>query len=154
MIGGSQKPISIILADDQAEVRNALRRYLDRDGRFTIIAEAENGNQAVGRAELLKPEALILDLAMPDLDGLEALPRLRKASPNTTIIVLSSMVKFGASGDQALSLGASAVYDKYVSPEVIIEFIVKTRSELGDNDRSGGGFQSDDLEDIDSPTPT
>lgn len=147
-----RKQISIILADDQAEVRGALRRYLDHDGRFTIVAEAKDGAETLRRVTLLKPEALILDLAMPQPDGLQVLPAIRKVSPSTSVFVLSSMVPFGGVGDQALALGATAVFDKYVSPKVIIEAIIAARLKLGDTDLPGGRLQSDDLKDLDLPT--
>lgn len=148
----TRKPISIILADDQAEVRAALRRYLDHDGRFTIVAEAKDGAETLGRVRLLKPEALILDLAMPDPDGLQVLPMVKDVSPGTQVFVLSSMAPFNGVGDQALALGATAVFDKYVSPKVIIATIIASRLELGDDDLPGGGLQADHLKDLDLPT--
>lgn len=123
----TRKPITIVLADDQSEVRQALRRYLDKDGRFWIVGEASDGIEALSRVELLKPEAVILDLAMPNLDGLETLPRLKEASPKTKVFVLSSMVPFSGFREQALALGATEAYDKYVPPKKIIERIVETR---------------------------
>ena len=131
---GTNKPITVILADDQAEVRNALRRALDLDGRFSIMAEASDGTQALGRVTLLQPDALILDLAMPNMDGLEALPKIKEASPHTIVVILSGMIPFGTVGDQALALGAAAVFDKYVPPRNIIDTIVEARRKLWDGD--------------------
>lgn len=118
------KLITIVLADDQIEVRNALRRYLDRDGRFSILAEAADGAQALRRVTLLQPDALILDLAMPNLNGLEALPKIRDASPKTKIVILSVMVPFDGIESQALALGAIAAFDKYISPKIVIARLV------------------------------
>lgn len=150
---GTDQPISIILADDQAEIRNALRRALDRDGRFSIVAEAWDGTEALSRVRLLKPDALVLDLAMPNMDGLEALPKIREASPGTIVVILSSMIPFGSVGDQALALGAAAVFDKYVPPKELIARIIAARLEMGDSDGTESGFQSDDLENLELPTP-
>jgi DNA-binding NarL/FixJ family response regulator len=150
---GTHRPISIILADDQAEVRKALRRALDIDGRFSIVAEAWDGSEALDRVALLKPDALVLDMAMPNMDGLEALPKIKDASPGTIVVVLSSMIPFGSVGDQALALGAAAVFDKYVSPKELIERIIAARLEMGDRDGTESGFQSDDLENLELPTP-
>lgn len=148
---GANKPITIVLADDQAEVRNALRRALDLDGRFSILAEAWDGTRALGRVALLQPDALILDLAMPNMDGLEALPKIKEASPHTIVVILSSMIPFGTAGDEALALGAAAVFDKHVAPEKLIQCIIEACLELRDGDRPEGGFQSDHLEDLEVP---
>lgn len=122
----SRKPLSIVLADDQEEVRRALRRYLDCDGRFSILAEAKNGAEALRRVAMLQPDALILDLAMPEMDGLEALPKIKEASPATIVVILSSMIPYSSFGEQAIELGAAAVFDKYAPPSQIVERILET----------------------------
>lgn len=132
----SRKPITIVLADDQSEVRQALRRYLDKDGRFWIVGEASDGAQALNKVQLLKPEAVILDLAMPNLDGMQALPKIKDASPRTKVFVLSSMVPFSDFREQAIALGATEAYDKYVPPNEIIDRIVETRGASSDDEES------------------
>ncbi|MCR4404859.1 MAG: response regulator transcription factor [Candidatus Acetothermia bacterium] len=80
--------IRLLLADDHRLVREGLRALLERAG-FEVVAEAGDGYQAVELAASLRPEVAVLDLAMPGLNGLEALERLRQASPKTKVLILS-----------------------------------------------------------------
>lgn len=116
--------LTVVLADDQTEVRVLLRRYLERDGRFSIAGEARDGLEALRLVSEMKPDALLLDLAMPNMDGLEVIRKLAEISPATTIVVLSSMSPFHGLADKALSLGASAVFDKYAAPKRIIKTLL------------------------------
>lgn len=115
-----REPVTVVLADDQAEVRNIMRRHLDKNGNFDVVGEAEDGLEAVRLVTQLHPDALLLDLAMPGLNGIEVLTQLKEVSPDTVIIVLSSMVPFEGTGEKALELGAAAAFDKYASPKKII----------------------------------
>jgi DNA-binding NarL/FixJ family response regulator len=115
-----QRVYRIVLADDQREVRRALRTFLERDGHFDIVGEAADGREAVDLAVEERPDAMILDLAMPGLDGLAALPMLTERAPDTAIIVLSSMVPFGDNRATALDLGAAEVFDKHIPPKKLI----------------------------------
>lgn len=81
--------ISIILADDHAMVRQGLRVLLEAEKDLTVVGEAEDGLQTLRAAERLKPDVLVLDVMMPKLNGLEALPILRQRSPGTQVVVLS-----------------------------------------------------------------
>lgn len=107
------RPIRVVLADDQPEVLRALTRYFGRDDRFHIAGEAEDGAQAVRMVGSENRDAVILDLAMPNMDGLEAIREIAQLSPATAIVVLSSVVAFGDTREKALELGAHAVFDKY-----------------------------------------
>ncbi|MEP7010094.1 MAG: response regulator transcription factor [Acidobacteriota bacterium] len=80
---------SIVLADDHALVRRGLAALLATDGRFTVVAEAGNGEDALIAVRDTDPDALLLDLSMPRLDGLEALRRLRAGGARTRVLVLS-----------------------------------------------------------------
>jgi diguanylate cyclase (GGDEF)-like protein len=103
--------IRVVIADDTADVRALLRYTLDLDGRFEVVAEAADGIQALRAAEQEQPDALILDLAMPVMDGMAAAPRIKAVAPDCHVIVLSS---FGARqmAEQALAQGASAYVEK------------------------------------------
>ena len=111
----------VLLADDQKEVRTSLRRFLERDGRFEIIAEVEDGEEAISVAAREQPDAILLDLAMPGVNGLQALPRIQEIAPHTRVVILSSMVPFDNTTAKAISLGAAAVFDKYTSPKKVIK---------------------------------
>ena len=127
--GKDQPKYRIVLADDQREVRSSLRRFMEKDGRFDIVAEAENGAEAIACVETEHPEGLVLDLAMPGIDGLQALSRIREVAPSIAVVVLSSMVPFNGAGNQALKAGAVAVFDKYASPKKVIKALASALDE-------------------------
>jgi DNA-binding NarL/FixJ family response regulator len=87
--GGGMKSIRILIADDHDLMRRGLKSLLEAHQGWTICAEAHTGREAVARAEELKPDIVILDITMPELNGVEAARRILKASPNTEILVLS-----------------------------------------------------------------
>jgi len=96
--------ISIVLADDHTVVRKALRVLLEEEPGFEVIAEAEDAEGAVRYLRGHKPDVLILDLNMPGRSSLEAIPKMREASPETQIVVLT-MQQEPAFARQALQLG-------------------------------------------------
>src|SRR5438045_6828023 len=81
----------VVVADDFADMRHLVRLTLERSGRFQIVGEAANGAEAIALAKDLEPDILLLDLSMPVLSGMEALPRIREASPDTKVVVLSGL---------------------------------------------------------------
>jgi DNA-binding NarL/FixJ family response regulator len=95
-----------VLVDDVAEMRELLRMLLARDGRFSIVGEAANGRDAVDVVAEVRPDLVVLDVAMPMLDGIAALPGLREVSPETRIVMLSG---FPAEDMERPSLEAGAV---------------------------------------------
>ncbi|HEX6893678.1 MAG TPA: response regulator transcription factor [Bryobacteraceae bacterium] len=84
-----ERKIRILLADDHTVVRRGLRLLLERQPEFGVVAEASDGKQAVEAAEQSKPDVVVLDIAMPNLNGIEAAQRILSVSPNTSIVVLS-----------------------------------------------------------------
>lgn len=99
------RPLRVVIIDDAAELRLLLRRSLCRDCRFEVVGEGASGTDAVEQAGLHRPDVMVLDIAMPDMDGLEAIPRVLKASPGTRILVLSGFTS-EALARQALEAGA------------------------------------------------
>lgn len=85
----SEPTIRVLLADDTPDIRKLLRVNLELDGRFEIVGEAADGAEAVALTRSLRPDAVVLDLAMPVMDGLEAAPLIRQCSPESRILVLS-----------------------------------------------------------------
>jgi DNA-binding NarL/FixJ family response regulator len=75
--------------DDNSAVRSLVRRLFELEPDFEISGEAENGRDAVEKAENLKPDLIILDLSMPVMTGLDAAPLLRKLLPNARIILFT-----------------------------------------------------------------
>ncbi len=87
MVAG--EPIRILLADDHTIVRQGLARLLEDQPGFKVVGEAENGKVAVEKALALKPDVIIMDIAMPFLNGIEASKRIKKLLPKVKILVLS-----------------------------------------------------------------
>jgi DNA-binding NarL/FixJ family response regulator len=79
----------VLLVDDNSAVRSLVRRLFELEPDFEISGEAENGRDAVEKAENLKPDLIILDLSMPVMTGLDAAPLLRKLLPNARIILFT-----------------------------------------------------------------
>ncbi len=82
-------PIHILLAEDHSIVRDGLRMLLQSEPDFVIVAEAENGREAVARAKETQPDLAILDISMPDLSGLEATRLIKTESPRTQVLILT-----------------------------------------------------------------
>jgi two-component system, NarL family, response regulator NreC len=83
------EPIHILLADDHTVMRRGLRLLLDNQPGFTVVAEAADGRQAVEQAEATQPDVAVIDIAMPNLSGIEAAQRITAASPCTAVVILS-----------------------------------------------------------------
>jgi DNA-binding NarL/FixJ family response regulator len=111
----------ILLVDDHPLTRSALGGLLAQNG-FDVAGEAADGAEAIAAAAQLQPDLILLDLSMPGLDGLSALPRLREAAPSCEVVVLT------ASGTEenllgAIRAGAAGYLLKSEPPERIVEFL-------------------------------
>ena len=116
--------ISVVLADDTEEIRLLLRLALSTDERFTVVGEASDGAQAVEVAAKLKPTAIVIDLAMPVMDGLQAIPEIKRRTEDTKIIVFSAF-EADQMSNEALSRGADAYIEKGASYNVLINKLVE-----------------------------
>ena len=111
----------ILLVDDHPLTRDALATLLEQKG-FNVVGQAGDGNEAIEAARRLLPDLVLLDLSMPELDGISALPRLREAAPECEVVVLT------ASGTEenllaAIRGGAAGYLLKTESPERIVDFL-------------------------------
>ena len=111
----------ILLVDDHPLTRSALSALLRQNG-FDVVGEAADGEEAIQRAAQLDPDLILLDLSMPGLDGLGALPRLREAAPDCEVVVLT------ASGTEenllaAIRAGAAGYLLKSEPPARIVQFL-------------------------------
>jgi DNA-binding NarL/FixJ family response regulator len=111
----------ILIVDDHPLTRGALATLLAQSG-FDVVGEAGDGSEAIVAARRLQPDLVLLDLSMPELDGLAALPRLREAAPECEVVVLT------ASGTEenllaAIRGGAAGYLLKTEAPERIVEFL-------------------------------
>jgi DNA-binding NarL/FixJ family response regulator len=110
---------TLVLADDHPVVRNNLKKLLNRETDFHLVAEADNGLDVVRLVESWQPDLLVTDLAMPGLDGLEVTHTVRRVSPHTRIIVIS-VHREEPYVIQALQRGASAYVLKSASPNDLV----------------------------------
>jgi two-component system, NarL family, response regulator LiaR len=85
--------IRILLADDHAVVRQGLKMFLELDADLEVVGEAENGEQAVRLASSLNPDVVLMDLLMPVMDGILATRTIRKETPDTEVIALTSVLE-------------------------------------------------------------
>ncbi len=116
---------TVVLADDTPEIRTLLRLTLEDQGDIEVVGEAGNGAEAVEIVTELQPDALVLDLAMPVMDGFEAIPEVRRRAPETKIIVLSGFDTTVMS-ERALKLGADVYYEKGMSFHDLAEKVKET----------------------------
>jgi DNA-binding NarL/FixJ family response regulator len=84
------KALRILVADDHDLIRRGVKALLQSDVGWEVCCETRTGREAVAKAEQLKPDVAILDISMPDLNGLDAAKRIRRVSPHTEILILSS----------------------------------------------------------------
>ena len=81
--------ISVLLVDDHALVRKGFRRMIEDDAGIRVVGEAGSGLEAVGLVEQLKPQVIVMDMAMPEMDGVQATREILKRVPKTAILILS-----------------------------------------------------------------
>lgn len=146
---------TVYLLDDQAMIRAAFRGWIDRTGTLKVIGEKGDPRQALEEIPKLRPQILLLDIAMPGLSGLDVIPKVRASHPDCRILILTNH-----EGDtfvqQALELGADGYLSKdsdpaelmiaisavlagkpYISPKVASGLVARARG--GDRSDSGKG---------------
>ena len=105
-------PIRVVLVDDSADLRSLVRMTLDREPDFTVVAEAADGASGVEAVAAYKPHLVLLDIAMPVMDGLQALTLIREDSPGSIVVMLSAFTGSSGAIDRALALGAHGYIEK------------------------------------------
>ncbi len=143
------KKVRILIADDHSVVRSGIRMVLQSSPEFTVIAEAEDGEEAVELAAKHKPEVVVMDISMPQLNGIEATAKMKQNDPNIKVIILTvhadeeyvfQILRAGASGYVLKSAGKKEIFaairsaisgERFFSPGIsnlIIEgFINRTK---------------------------
>ncbi|RJQ62469.1 MAG: response regulator [Desulfobacteraceae bacterium] len=116
-----EKKIRVLLADDHSVVRRGLTFFLDSHSGIEVIGEASDGEAAVRMAREMSPEVILMDIDMPDMDGLEATRIIHSEFPHIRIIGLS--MSPGGKGDEMIEAGASAYVSKSGDPDVLIAAI-------------------------------
>ncbi|MFB7928061.1 response regulator [Streptomyces sp. NPDC056039] len=116
----TDSPTRILLADDHALVRRGVRLILDAEPDLTVVAEADDGAEAVARAREHRPDLAVLDIAMPRLTGLQAARELSRSCPETRILILT-MYDNEQFFFEALGAGASGYVLKSVADRDLVE---------------------------------
>lgn len=129
--------IRVLIADDQAAVRRGIRTFLELQDDIDVLGEASDGEEAVERAAALRPDVVLMDLAMPGLDGLSAARRIQSADDQAKVLVLTSfmdddhllpalgagvsgyLVKDGGPDDLVAAIRAVSRGDPYLHPDVV-----------------------------------
>jgi len=149
------KKIRVLLADDHQMIRTGLRLVVEQQPDLTVIAEADDGRQAVALAESLKPEVVVMDIGMPNLNGIEAARQIKDVAPDTAVIILSMhsdesyvlralaagarayLLKDSAAGDLVRAIRAVGEGKSFFSPavsKVLLEDYVRKLQRTGGED--------------------
>lgn len=113
---------TVVLADDEVLLRKALASLLPLEGDITVVAEADDGAQAVEATLTHRPDVLVIDLEMPGVDGLEAVARIRRVLPDQVILMLTRHARPGILRS-ALKLGVQGFASKSAEPTHIAEVV-------------------------------
>jgi len=130
------KKIRVLLADDHTLIRAGLRMVVEAQPDLAVVAEADDGRDAVAKAQALKPDVVVMDIGMPGLNGIEAARQIREALPDTQVVMLSMhsdegyvlralkagakayLLKDSAEADLARAIRAAAAGKSFFSPAV------------------------------------
>jgi len=114
-----QQAIRVLIADRERETRARLRRLVESDERFTVVGEAVSGAETIERIEVARPDIVVLDTALRDMDGIHAIPVIVERSPRARILAMTG--PRGASVDELKRLGAHECIDRQSAAEELPE---------------------------------
>lgn len=117
----------IVLADDEKLLRSAMAALLPLDGTITVVAQAEDGEQAVRETLDHRPDVLVIDLEMPGTNGLDAVARIREHHPDQPVLMLTRHARPGVLR-RALKLGVQGFMSKSADPEDIVRVVHELRA--------------------------
>jgi two-component system response regulator DegU len=128
-----QRLVRVLLVDDMPQVLNELHQLLELTGLIEIIAEARNGAEAVRLAAELAPDAIVMDLEMPGMDGYEATRQIKQHQPSPRVVILS--VHAGpVEQERARAAGADGFVEKGANYEVLVNAILGNNGWFGSSD--------------------
>ncbi len=122
--------IRVLLVDDQSVVRRALHTRFHLEPDLQVVGEASNGREALTLAQKLSPDVVLMDLAMPEMDGIEATAALHRIIPQTTVVILSINDDPQIRG-QAQAAGAVACIEKGGTTEKLLSTIRLAAAQAG-----------------------
>ena len=118
--------IRILIADDHPIVRDGLRKLLSLEDDFDVVGEAADGREVLDKVQELDPDVVLLDLRMPNLDGLSTLQKISQLNKHTKVIILTAS-EYKNEFVQAMKLGCSGIVLKQTAPELIFKSIRKVQ---------------------------
>lgn len=118
----------VVIADDSADIRLLLQLAIQGDPELELVGEASDGAEAVSLAQALQPDLLLLDLSMPVMDGLEAIPLIRDVAPETAIIIVSGFLT-DETKKRVLDAGAVGFVEKGGDFRELVAYVNKVRAE-------------------------
>lgn len=121
-------PYKVLLVDDHARLRELYKRALQREPHLQVAAEASDGEQAVAAAQATQPDLIVLDLSMPNADGLQALQRLKLVTPQARILVLSGFMRERVEG-LVREMGANAYAEKGIPAPELPDLLLRVAAE-------------------------
>ena len=111
--------IRILIADDDPSIRRLLRRLIETHGGWTVCADAGDGHEAVDKATQLKPDVAVLDLAMPEMNGLQAAREISRKNPKIPMLLLTVQQVSKELSNEARSAGFRGALSKNTGGEVV-----------------------------------
>src|SRR3712207_5192399 len=115
-------PSRIVIADDHPLFRSAIRHTFDRHPNLEVVGEAANGRQAVELCRFLRPELVLMDLRMPEMDGISATRAIKREFPATIVLILTALEEPTTLSD-SLEAGASGYILKHAPPSQITDAV-------------------------------
>ncbi|TML64390.1 MAG: response regulator transcription factor [Actinobacteria bacterium] len=122
--------IRVVVVDDDSHLRDLFKMMLELEDGFEVVGEAGDGKAAISRVEECQPDLVMLDLEMPVMDGLEALPRILEAAPRTKVVVVSGFPEDSLEA-RALAAGAVAYVSKGLSVEALVRQLASVVEDEG-----------------------
>jgi len=117
-----RRPVTVLLVDDHAVVREGYRRLLEQDASVRVVGEAASSAEALRRESELQPDVTVLDIALPGVSGIETLRRILARRPDARVLIFS-MYQDGIYAQRALEAGASGYLSKASAPERLVEAV-------------------------------
>ena len=124
------KKLAVLLVDDSRTVLVQLENAISASEDAEIVGTASNGAGAIQKASELKPDLVIMDIVMPDVDGLAALRMLQANQPKIRVVMLSSVGGMASKAEEAFRLGAVQVLSKPVDEAILAALLTKERERL------------------------